>query len=103
MRRDEHQLYADVVGELRVEPTASANEIDRRLRAAGAGRWRNDVLEAVRLLRSLPGVAQSGRGPGRPRKTVRTRESGLRGDVAEVRSSHASSQAHDGVSEEQSE
>jgi hypothetical protein len=66
MTRHWRDLYADVAGMLAAFPTLSANEIDRRLRAAGRGRNRNDVLRAVRTLRTIPGVAASTRGPGRP-------------------------------------
>lgn len=68
-----HDLYEAVAAELRADAGASANEIDRRLRANGTGFWRNDVLKAVRTLRTVPGVPQSGRGPGRPRKSVQAR------------------------------
>jgi hypothetical protein len=67
-RRDLRGLYPDVIGELARDPNASANEIDARLRVAGRGWARGDVLRAVRTLRSLPGVAPSTRGPGRPEK-----------------------------------
>jgi hypothetical protein len=60
-----HALYADVVAELLSDPTASANQIDARLRAARKRYWRNDVLAAVRNLRSLPTTPESARGPGR--------------------------------------
>jgi hypothetical protein len=66
MTRRSHDLYGDVAALLAVEPTLSANEIANRLREDGRGRNRNDVLKAVRTLRAIPGVAQSGRGPGRP-------------------------------------
>jgi hypothetical protein len=61
-----HDLYPAVIAEMIRTPGASANEIDKRLRAAGHGRCRNDILRAVKTLRSLPGVALSTRGPGRP-------------------------------------
>lgn len=66
MTRRSHDLYGDVAALLAVEPTLSANVIDRRLRTSGHGLNRNDVLRAVRTLRTIPGVAQSARGPGRP-------------------------------------
>lgn len=79
--RDVHRVYAAVRNELCAEPTVSGNEVDRRLRAAGSGFWRNDVLEAVRVLRSMPGIPP-GRGPGRPRKSVQARDSDMREGAA---------------------
>jgi hypothetical protein len=75
-RRMSEALLEDVVAELRAHPRASANDVDRRLREAGKGYWRNDVLRAVRVLRMLPTTPTSGRGPGRPKKSVPVREAG---------------------------
>jgi hypothetical protein len=64
-------LAHDCAALLRVDPSMSANEVYRRLRAAGKHVWKNDVFYAVRTLRSFEGVPKSVRYPGRPRKIGR--------------------------------
>jgi hypothetical protein len=72
-------VLTEIFEHLTDEPGITANEIDRRVRSVPGRAWRNDVLEAVRLARTLPGVSQGVRGPGRPRKMVRGPRSGIEG------------------------
>jgi len=67
-------LVRDCAELLRSDPSMSANEVYRRLRAAGKNVWKNDVHYAVRTLRSFEGVPNSPRRPGRPRKVGRGAE-----------------------------